>query len=310
MPPESLHKLDGTSDVVEHAAAEQPTTARVWLSPGDIPALLGLAKSRTRADVIRAKVREAHGKEPEDAVSAPGLYAMNSLPGALDEYCLADAEDDEGAIAYNATVQHPTVPWLRAKPDALIGLDGFVMVQSNFAFRDKPAPVAFTPAAEQPAALAKMAAMAAITGRAWCDFVQWAPNGYACERVYFMNNPIWGEAFPVVEAAWAEIAAFIEEPGKLLEPKRVVIDSAEMAAVLAEYDELKIAAELAKERRDELLERIIEAAGRKDALVCGRSLTHVTKQGPIAFGKAIGELLPRTSLEKWRGKPVSFWLLK
>lgn len=50
-------------------------------------------------------------------------------------------------------------------------------------------------------------------------------------------------------------------------------------------------------------------AKNSNALLCGRKLTFIQKDGAISYAKAIKELAPDADLEKWRGKTVQYWKL-
>ena len=58
------------------------------------------------------------------------------------------------------------------------------------------------------------------------------------------------------------------------------------------------------------IDRMIEMTGGADAKIAGRSLTLVRKAGAISYAKAIKELIPNADLEKWRGKPSEYWVVK
>jgi hypothetical protein len=91
---------------------------------------------------------------------------------------------------------------------------------------------------------------------------------------------------------------------------RPVIDTPRALQMVAEYNDLEDAIAQAKERKDEIMESIVEMCGGRNAVFGGKNLTKVEKSGAISYAKAIKELMPDADLEKWRGKPTSYWMLK
>jgi hypothetical protein len=81
----------------------------------------------------------------------------------------SDYEDMYGELAFETGFWvHPTIPWLGASPDGLVGADGMVEIKCPAAM---PKAV---PLHHRIQCLIQLA----VTGRAWCDYFVWA-NG-AC----------------------------------------------------------------------------------------------------------------------------------
>ena len=112
---------------------------------------------------------------------------------------------------------HPTIPWLAGSPDGFIGEEGLIEVKCPYYHKKdgssrihKHIPVYY---------YMQMNALMEITGRAWCDYVCWTPEGYAIFRVkrdsetfeYLMNY------FTVIYAAVQNLMA---EPPPLAKPER------------------------------------------------------------------------------------------
>ena len=55
---------------------------------------------------------------------------------------------------------------------------------------------------------------------------------------------------------------------------------------------------------------MVRLSGDRDAVFAGRNLTKISKAGAVSYAKAVAELLPGADLEKWRGKPSTYWMLK
>lgn len=78
---------------------------------------------------------------------------------------------------------------------------------------------------------------------------------------------------------------------------------------LDEYDQLSEAIDNATERKKEVLQELIALSGDKNALIWGRKLTKVEKEGAISYAKAIKDLAPDVDLSKYKGKPSTSWRL-
>jgi len=79
--------------------------------------------------------------------------------------------------------------------------------------------------------------------------------------------------------------------------------------LVAEYDELSDAIENATARKKDIIIRMAEMSGGKNADMAGRKLTLVKRAGSVAYAKALKELAPDADLEKWRGKASESWRL-
>lgn len=75
------------------------------------------------------------------------------------------------------------------------------------------------------------------------------------------------------------------------------------------YMELKAQEKAMKVESDKILEKLQRMSGGVDADVGAFKLTCVTRQGSIRYAEAVKELLPDMDLEKFRGKPSTFWRL-
>lgn len=263
-------------------------------------AILGLDPYRDADDVLRAMVRAYHGAEPEFTGNVATEYGARNEENALWEYEL----DMEIRPASCCFILHEN-GWLGASPDGLIGHDGVLEIKCPYGIRDQEQPV-FKTIEEQPHYHAQMQVEMFCTGRAWCHFYQWAPNG-TTHDVVRRDNDWLDKNLPKLEAFYQRYLSEIENPDHLA-PKRVEIESATMAKVLEEYDELQDAIDQATARRKEILQQIIEAAKEKDALVCGRKLTKVERKGAVDYGK-IPEL-KAVDLEKYRKKSTTFWQIR
>ena len=192
-------------------------------------------------------------------------------------------------------VIHPTLDWLGASPDGYLGDDTLIEIKCPYGLRNGGN---FKTIDEQPHYYAQMQIQMYCTGTEKCFFWQWTPHDNNLTIVD--RDQVWiDENLPKLEAFYQE---YLEEQPDL--------NTSAMRQKLAEYDDLANTIKDAEERRKEILADLVKAAGEKDAVICGRKLTKVEKAGSISYASAIKELAPNADLEKWRGKPSSYWLFK
>ena len=67
--------------------------------------------------------------------------------------------------------------------------------------------------------------------------------------------------------------------------------------------------ENAQARKVEIIEALAKIANNKNAVINGRKLSQITRQGAISYAKAIKDLLPGADLSKYQGKPTTYWKL-
>ena len=265
-----------------------------------VGAALGLDPNTSRAEAMRRMVR-AHQGLPSEFV---GNIATNW--GQMHEQEAKEAfEYHIGEIVKDATfVVDPLRPWLGASPDGYIGDDALLEIKCPYGIRDGGA---FKTVEEQPHYHAQMQIQMLVTGRKRCYFWQWTPQDAVLTIVDFSQDWI-NENLPKLEAFYQE---FLEACDDGVEDRtREDIDTPALRQKLAEYDDLAKEIDDAENRRKVILADLVKVAGEKDAVICGRKLTKVEKAGSISYASAIKALAPNANLEKWRGKPSSYWLFK
>ena len=70
------------------------------------------------------------------------------------------------------------------------------------------------------------------------------------------------------------------------------------------------AIERATERRKEVLAELVKAAGERNASINGRNLTLVEREGAVSYARVVKEHCKGVDLERYRGKPTQYWMLK
>lgn len=287
-------------------APKQRTQAWLGQRKGRITAsavggILGHAHYVTRDDILRRMVREAHGAPAEFSGNIATEYGTINESGALVDYRLETGNDVElvGFIEKDE--------WAGCSPDGLIDDDGGLEIKCPFGKRKDAVPQ-FKFLADQPHYYDQVQFSLWVTGRAFWHFFQWAPGGTMLE--YVEPDQDWlDENLPRLRQFYAEYLDAIKEPDDHLAPRRLEIDTPEASRMLREWDDLNEAIARAEARKKDLLDEIVLLAKNSNALLCGRKLTFVQKDGAISYAKAVKELAPDADLEKWRGNPVQYWKL-
>lgn len=275
--------------------------ARVGRVTGsNVGAILGLNPYKTRDDVLREMVRAYHGLESEFQGNVATEHGTFHEDGAAAEYEMETGNKIQECGFF------PFEDWLGASPDGLIGDDGLAEIKCPFGQRDKNPPV-FKTCKKQEHYLAQVQIELFCAERKWCDFYQWAPYGSQKERIDI--DPKWlEENLPKLKEFHALYLSELDNP-EHLEPKRVTIETLKADKLIQEFEELAEAIERASDRKEEVLAELVAMAKERDAIICGKKLTKVEKQGSVSYAKVVKEHCPQVDLEKYRGKPTSYWRL-
>ena len=274
------------------------------ITASGVGAILGHSPHATREGVMRRMVREWHGAEPEFTGNVATEYGTRNEPGALVEYQMETGQtvDPGGFFVRDG--------WAGCSPDGLIGDRGGLEIKCPFRMRAAGPGDQFLSLQDQPHYYDQVQFSLWVTGRAWWHFYQWAP-GLTLLSVVKPDYEWQEENIPRLLAFRAEYLDQREtNAGEHLAPPRPVFYTLEAQRMVAEWDELTDAIERATTRKKELLARMVETAGHRDANFAGRRLTLTRKDGPISYAKAVKALAPDADLEQWRGKPVEYWTLR
>jgi putative phage-type endonuclease len=256
-------------------------------------ALLGLSPHTSEADGFRRLVRSMHGFDSEFVGNVATEYGTFHEDGALAEYKMETGNDVEPL----AFATHSD--WLGALPDGMINEDGMLEIKCPFGQR-KTDPPAFKSIDDQPHYYAKMQIQMLCTGREWCDFFQWSPHGTMLQKV-FLDQAWIDENLVELYDIW--LRANKADPADFVGPKRQEYDTPEAA-------KLQDAIDNANDRKKDILARMVEMSGKRDAVIGGRNLTLVKRQGSVAYAKALAKIAPKADIEPYRGKSSESWQLK
>lgn len=264
-----------------------------------VGAILGLSPHMTRDDVMRSMVREYHGAEREFVGNIATQWGEFNEAGAIQDFTM------ETGLKVVPCGFFPHIDWLGASPDGLIGDDALIEVKCPFRLRDGGEHKSID---EQPHYHAQMQIQMYCTGRTKTYFWQWSPHGHMLE-VVVMDNGWLDDNIPVLFAFYEEFLRERDAPEEHLAPKRVEVNTNRAFHLVAEYDELQEAIDQATERKKEVLDEIIALAKDKNAIVAGRKLTRVTRQGSVSYANVVKKHCKDVDLEPFRGKPSTSWRL-
>ena len=263
-----------------------------------VGAILSLSPFMAPDDVMRRMVREYHGADSEFKGNAATQWGTMNEPGACAEYEMETGNTVELCGFY--TYEH----WLGASPDGLIGSNGLVEFKCPYSMRKGEG--RFKTAKEQMHYYAQMQIQLFITDRDYCDFYQWSPSVTQLEVVQ-RDDQFLNENMPKLRAFHDAYLLECERPDRHLAPKRAELHAPQ---IIAEYDDTVEAIKLYEERKKELLAKLVEIAGNRNANFGDRKLTLVKQPGRIAYATVIQENLPDFNLEGYRGKSSEYWILK
>ena len=264
----------------------------------NVAAILGDDPYRSADDVLRAMVRDYHGVDSEFPDNPAMAWGRANEANAIGLFELSTGLDVKKCGFF------PYEDWLGASPDGLIGDDTILEFKCPYGIRNKAAPVPFK-RLDQTHYYGQIQIEMLASGRTKAIFAQWTPNEEYVEHV--AQDQDWiDENLPRLREFYDLYLSELDNP-EHLEPNRREINTPRLAQLIAEYDDMKEAQDRAKERIDEIMDAMQEAAGFKDALICGRKLTKVQKAGAVSYAQAIKDLLPKADLVPYTGKPSEYW---
>lgn len=275
------------------------------VTASNVGAILGLSPFATRDDIMRQMVRSHFGAETEFTGNPATEWGKANEENAALDYTIEYGHKLTRAYF----VKHAN--WLGASSDYYVDSNRLLEIKCPYGIKDDPEPK-FKALTQQPHYYAQIQIQLFCEKREYCDFWQWTPHGQKLEWVKVDNHWL-AENLPVLEAFWEEFRQVASDPElaqKHLSPRVPEITTNRAHHLVAEYFELVEAEELANTRKKEILQEIVQLAGERPAMVAGRRLSKVEKEGAISYAKAVKELLPGADLSKWRGNPSTYWMLK
>jgi len=277
----------------------------IQLTSFNAAAALGLSKSKTPNDIIRAMVRARHGLEPENKNQYYADYVKNNYDLAMVEY-MAGAPDIPKVSEW---ITSEKTQWLTAKPSGVFFTGDTVEMLLPLGLRNKTRDeLKFKPAIEQPEFYARIQIGLLLAGGTCCDAYQWAPNGDFLEVVE-RDNAWLSENIPKLFLFYERVITEMENTDHL-KAKYAEIETFAAVALVEEYQRLKSVIEDAKAQQEEIMEELVEISGGECATIAGKKLTKVVRSGAVQYLKIVKEHLPDLSLAEYTGAPSEYWQLK
>jgi len=269
-------------------------------------AILGLNPFMSTEQALRRMVRDYHNVESEFTGNIATEYGSLNEPIAQLDY----TNKTGNAVHECGFFVHPEYEWLGASPDGLIESDnGELMVleiKCPFSKRNDLIPE-FKSIYQQKHYYAQLQLEMACANVKKAHFYQWNKYVDSVEMVFF-DNAWFNDALPKLRAFYELYLSELNNPAHL-ESLTPEISTPEAVALLTEYDQVSEFIENAQARKVEIIEALAKIADNKNAVINGRKLSQITRQGAISYAKAIKDLLPNADLSKYQGKPTSYWKL-
>lgn len=273
-------------------------------------AALGLCPWRKPEEVIRAMVREYHGY-PSEFTGNPATEWGNHHERAAMLAFMKETGlhvEDCGFVPYD--------DWSGASPDGIVNDDAVVEIKVPFGLRHQN-PAQFKTLAEQPHYYAQVQIELLATGQERAYFYQYVPEqgdifspdhvpAQSSLEVVPVDNDWLEENLPKLRAFYARYLSEIDNK-EHLEPLRVVIDSDEAQSIVNRIGELDDGLSAMSEERKDLLQRLIDMSGGKNALVCNRKLTFVKRKGNVDYAKLLKDVAPDVDTEAYRKAGSESW---
>jgi len=244
-----------------------------------IGAILGVSPFQSRAAVLRQMVNEARGEFTN--IDAPPLRWGNE-------------HEAEAARVYTALYAsgqevtecgfYPVGVMLGASPDRLVGSEGLVEIKCPYGIRDELSPK-FKTISECPHYWHQIQLQLYATGRQWCDFFQWTPHDYCCERVH--ADPEW---FDSIED---DLDLFYEEYIDRVRRHDFVSDTPAFEMAAQAYISAKAEADKAKAQLDAARDHLIglvEATDEQEVDCPLLKLTQYETKGRVNYSAMTEEL--------------------
>ena len=269
-------------------------------------AILGLNQYQSPDAILRRMVREYHGLESEFTGNIATEYGSLHEPLAQMEFVTKHGY----AVHEVGFYVHPDYSWLGASPDGVFenskGEECLLEIKCPFGLRNEPLPQ-FKTIEHQPHYYAQVQIEMACTGVNQLYFYQWNKYGDSLEIVTF-NQEWFDDAIIKLLAFYNCFLSEIDNPEHLNDLVKT-IESKQATTLLSEYDQLGETIDNATQRQKEIIVELAKIANNKNAIINGRKLTQVKRDGAISYAKAIKDLLPDADLTKYKGQPTTFWKL-
>lgn len=257
-----------------------------------VPAILDVSPYQSRDDALRQMVRQHHGAASEFVPNAASEYTARNTDTAI-----ASLEMEHDMDIHKCFV-HEFEDWASSSSQYETATGEPVILRVPFRGGVKPL-------VQLPHVYARAQFEMMVRDKDSALVYQWTPDGSHLDVV--QRDDSWrSTALPEIRQFHAFALSEADNPDHLA-PLRIELNTQEACLLVQEYDEMKDARDRADERMKEIMARLVDMTGGKDALVDGRRLTKVEKAGAVSYAKALKAIAPKADLEPYRGAATSYW---
>ena len=284
--------------------------ARTGIITGSrIGAVLGISPFQSRKALLREMVDEANGIY-SDFDNEPMRWGRENEETAVKLYSFLYGEDEVSETGFH------TKEMIGASPDRLVGEFGLVEIKCPWNQREEKVPQ-FKSIEDKDMRhyYHQIQAQLYVTDRQWCDFFQWAPNGYRCERVMRKENwyPLHRDLFREFMDDYEALLAVASTGGA----EEKVGRSARWAAAVEDYRMAELterAAAADKAKAKEILVSLMKEAKIDHCEGAGLRAQQVVRPGSVDWKKLATDQLTKevveTIEEEYRKDGTSYWMVK
>jgi putative phage-type endonuclease len=296
--------LDAKSSQVEQRTPAWFKQREGKITGSAVGAILGVNPYKKPAEVMRDMIRSYHGIPNEFKGNSATEWGTACEQLATDQYEMFYSDMPVVETGFHV---HPVNEWLGASPDGLLGDKGLIEIKCPYGLRKKDQPE-FKTLAEQPHYQAQVQIQLFCTGREYCDFFQWTPNGDQLETEQASEEWV-NTNIPKLQAFYDEYLIERELPNaeKYLEETHMEQTDPDIATLVERYSSITDQCKELESMKKELLSEIIEKCGDKPSVINGHKLTKVERKGSIDY-KKVPELKD-IDLEAYRKEGSNYWKL-
>jgi hypothetical protein len=194
--------------MIERGTQQWREAHRGVITPSDAPAFLARVGTKARARLVDRLVLdvEGHGLHTDEFPEPWAERHEQDLIAALAAFKRARPSD---RVVAGGLVVHPAFSWLAASPHALVNDDGTAWLRYRSTLRSLFARRGFLTIANR----ARVQLELFVTGRAWCDVVDYwnggglVPDKLDVFRVERDNEWLQERVFPPLVALWRDVTA-------------------------------------------------------------------------------------------------------
>jgi len=267
-------------------------------------AILGCGKWKNADDVLREMVRQCHGSETEFQGNIATSYGKNHEDMAILCFMRRTGIFVEkcGFYAYG--------DMLGASPDGLTSDGGIIEVKVPYGKRDGINPL--DSIKDQPHYAVQVQMELLCTGRPFAYFVQYVvPTDGVDEAMQVERVDADPDFYSKHEATFAafleRVKSELNNPAHLAPLRAVKEADDDIEDVISELDKVTERIKTDGVRKAELMQKLIDFAGGKNAEIMGRKLTKAKDGVSVSYADAVKELLPGQDLAKWSKPKVGGW---